>query len=243
MSDVNGEFSKVRGMTVVHYKHMPTRALIFDFDGLILETEASIFECIGEIYRDHGAELTLDIWHRVIGGTGGRFDVYDHLEQIAGVTLDRDALRSSVRAKHWAMVEELPVQDGVEDYLRDAKEMGLKLGVASSSSRQWVTGNLERLGLLHYFDDVRAGTDVQRTKPDPELYLASLERLGVQAGEALAFEDSPNGITAARAAGIFCVAVPNGITRSMQLDHADLRVESLADMPLAHLLARRHLVH
>jgi putative hydrolase of the HAD superfamily len=77
---------------------------------------------------------------------------------------------------------------------------------------------------------------VYRSKPDPELYLNVLDKLGVSNSEAIVFEDSPNGILAARRAGIFTVAVPNQITRRLPLDGADLRLESLADLPLEQLL-------
>ena len=217
---------------------MTTRALIFDFDGLILETEASMYECLSDLFRSHGAELEMEAWSLNIGGNSGGFDVYAHLEEVTGAAIDREALRASVRERHHAMVCELPALEGVLDYVRAAKEMGLKLGVASSSSRSWVGGHLERLGLLPYFDDVRTRDDVERVKPDPELYLASLERLGVEPHEAIALEDSPNGVRAAQAAGIFCVAVPNVITRRLPLEHADLRLESLAAVPLAELLTR-----
>lgn len=222
---------------------LDTQALIFDFDGLILETESSIFECVGEIYRAHGAELTLEIWERVIGGTGGQFDVYDHLEQLTGAVLDRDAIRAGIRERHREIVHGLPLQEGVAEYVEEAKDLGLKLGVASSSSREWVTGHLERFGLLRYFDVVRSGTDVSRTKPDPELYASALELLNVNAHEAIALEDSPNGVRAAQAAGIFCVAVPNAITCQLPLDHANMRVSSLSEMPLSVLLRRRRLLH
>ena len=97
---------------------------------------------------------------------------------------------------------------GVLDYLRDAHRLGLKVGLASSSSCAWVEGHLVRLGLREYFDCVRARDDVSITKPDPALFLSAVETLGVQPCEAIAFEDSRNGLIAARRAGLHCVAVP-----------------------------------
>jgi HAD superfamily hydrolase (TIGR01509 family) len=124
----------------------------------------------------------------------------------------------------------------VQDYLEDARRLGVKLGVASSSPASWVVGHLERLGLRHYFDCVRTCDDVQHAKPDPELYLSALDCLGVNASQAIAIEDSPNGAHAAQRAGLFCIVVPTPITSRLNLDHADLRLDSLADLPLPELL-------
>jgi beta-phosphoglucomutase-like phosphatase (HAD superfamily) len=101
-----------------------------------------------------------------------------------------------------------------------------------------VRGHLARLGLYQRFDAIKTADDVKRTKPDPELYVAALTALGVQPTEAVVFEDSPNGVTAAKAAGIYCVAVPNRVTALMKLDHADLRLNSMADLPLASLVKK-----
>jgi beta-phosphoglucomutase-like phosphatase (HAD superfamily) len=101
-----------------------------------------------------------------------------------------------------------------------------------------VHGHLARLGLLEHFHVTRCFEDTDAHKPDPAPYLAVLDHLGVPAHEAVAFEDSPNGVTSAKAAGIFCVAVPNPVTRLLSLDHADHRMESLADERLAAVLSR-----
>jgi len=126
---------------------------------------------------------------------------------------------------------------GVRDYVADAKRMGLLLAVASSSSRAWVLGHLERLGLGAQWDAVRTRDDVARTKPAPDLYLSAVAALGVAPEEAVAFEDSANGIAAAKDAGLLCVAVPNALTAGMDLSRADLRLGSLAETPLERLLA------
>ncbi|MBM3939497.1 MAG: HAD family hydrolase [SAR202 cluster bacterium] len=212
------------------------RAIVFDFDGTILETESPAYESMREIFDRLGVPLTMDIWGRVIGGTAGKFDIFDLLESRLGRMLDRDALRSEQRAKHHDIVMRLQVLPGVASHLREAKSRGLKLAVASSSSRGWVEGHLERLALLPHFDALRTRDDVARTKPEPDVYLAALAALGVEPHEAIAIEDSPNGVTAARAAGIFCVAVPNLLTRQLSLEHADLVVETLEAIRLEQLL-------
>jgi HAD superfamily hydrolase (TIGR01509 family) len=126
----------------------------------------------------------------------------------------------------------------VQAYLAEARQMGLKIGMASSSPCRWVIGHLQRLELLEFFDTVRARDDVERVKPDPELFLTVLADLGAEPQEAVAFEDSPNGIQAAKAAGLLCVAVPNPVTRQYSLAQADLRLDSLADLPLQALIEK-----
>jgi HAD superfamily hydrolase (TIGR01509 family) len=212
------------------------QALIFDFDGLILDTEQSEFQAWQEVYAEHHVHLPLEQWALCIGGASELFDVYGYLESLVGQPVQREEIAIKRRRRHLELLAAQSILPGVEDYLNDAKRLGLKLGVASSSSRSWVVGHLSRLGLLSYFDYIRCGDEVTHKKPDPELYLAVLAALQVQADQAIVLEDSPNGILAARTAGIFCVAIPNPLTSQLSLDHADLRLASLADMPLEQLI-------
>ena len=212
------------------------RALIFDFDGTILDTEGAVFQSYQELYRAYGCELSLQRWSLGIGTTDSEYDPFTDLEALLGRTLDRPALKASQRQREAELIALQPVLPGVEAYLKDARRLGLKVGMASSSSCAWITGHLARLGLLQYFDAILGRDDVRRSKPDPELYLDALNDLAVLAGEAIVFEDSPNGILAGCQAGIFTVAVPNPLTRRLPVDGADLRLESLADLPLEQLL-------
>lgn len=124
----------------------------------------------------------------------------------------------------------------MEDYINDAKRLGLKLGLASSSPRNWVIDHLSRLELMAHFDCIKCAEDVQRTKPEPDLYQSVLKALEIRVDQVIALEDSPNGVLSAKRAGIFCVAVPNLLTRQLALDHADLRLNSLAELSLEKLL-------
>ncbi len=212
------------------------RALVFDFDGLILETETPAYESWAEIFREHGHELPLDRWHDYIGSDTG-FDPAGHLAALVGEGFDRDATQKRRDARKNELVEALEVMVGVHDYIADARRLGLHLAVASSSSRAWVLGHLQRLGIEAHWDVVRCREDVVRTKPAPDLYLAAVDALGVAPSEAVAFEDSANGIAAAKDAGLLCVAVPNALTAGMDLSRADLRLATLAETPLERLLA------
>lgn len=212
------------------------RAIMFDFDGLIVDTDTPEFRSWQEVFDQHGTTLELATWARLIGTSDAPWDPYSGLEKATGSGIDRNAIRAVRRARFAELMLAERVRPGVESYLREAKAFGLRIGLASSSPRGWVEGYLARYGLAEWFDVVRVAEDVTRTKPDPEVYRSALAGLGVLATEALALEDSPNGVAAAKAAGLFCVAVPNELTDLLDLDSADLRLESLADLPLSDLL-------
>jgi HAD superfamily hydrolase (TIGR01509 family) len=212
------------------------RALIFDFDGLILETEGPSYQSWEEVYRSFGFPLPFSTWATIIGTSQGAFDPKQELERLVGGVVDWERVGLIRRERENALIEAQPILPGVEQYLIDARRLGLKTGLASSSSCRWVVGHLTRRGLVDYFDCIRGSDDVHRTKPDPELYLSVLNELDVRGDEAIALEDSPNGIRAAKEAGMFCVAVPNPLTRQLALNMADLRLESLLELPLEQLL-------
>ncbi|MSQ40456.1 MAG: HAD family hydrolase [Dehalococcoidia bacterium] len=211
------------------------QAVLFDFDGLILDTEGAAFRAWQEIYNEHGSSLPLSVWAQAIG-TSDAFDPYSYLEGQLGRPVDREAVRVRYRQRTTELIEAQAILPGVVQYIATAGRLGLKLGVASSSSREWVTGHLARLGLADAFVAVKCSDDVRLTKPDPQVYHLLLAALGSLAHQAVALEDSPNGVMAAQRAGVFCVAVPNPLTRQLPLDQADLRLASLADMPLEQLL-------
>lgn len=216
---------------------MPIRALIFDFDGLILDTEGPVFQSWQELYEAFGLRLELSEWAGYIGRAEGAFDFFAILQDRLGRKLD-EGLKKKRSARELQLIDRQPVLPGVLDYLQTARRLGLKVGLASSSSCAWVTGHLQRLNLLSYFDCLRASDDVQQAKPDPELYLAVLEAFQIDPQEALALEDSLNGMRSARAAGIYTVVVPNPLTDHMPLEAANLKLASLADLPLEKLLER-----
>ena len=200
------------------------RALIFDFDGLIVDTESSSLSAVREAYRRHGQDLPSEQWRLCVGST---VDPYDHLQRLVGPDVDLTTLRAEMDARHRAEVAQLGARPGVVKLIAAAVAAGLRLAVASSSSRRWVEGHLERIGALQAFHAVRCRDDVRQTKPAPDVYLAALAGLGVRASEAVAFEDSPNGVQAAKATGLHTVAVPNSVTCGWPFDHADRVIGSL----------------
>jgi HAD superfamily hydrolase (TIGR01509 family) len=213
-------------------------ALVFDFDGLILDTETPTYEAVASIFVEHGAELDRDWWHSILG-TADRVHWTDVLAERICRTLDRAALIARREDDRLAVIHGLPVCAGVVELLDEAEAAGVPAAVASSSARAWVEGHLIRLGLADRFaaivtsDDV--GGDRRRTKPAPDLFLAAASALGVDPARCVALEDSPNGVAAARAAGMVVVAVPGPMTASLDLSAADLVVASLSDVGLSRL--------
>jgi HAD superfamily hydrolase (TIGR01509 family) len=217
------------------------RALLFDFDGVVVDTEVPTFESWREIYRQYGAELSLADWLPVVGsgtstGSHAVFDAFAHLEALCGTTLDRESVverRSRLKTELCDRAELLP---GVAGYLGDARRRRLKTAIVTRAHDSWVEHHVARVGLAHAWDAVVCGNGRGST-PKSAFYAEALERLGVARGEALAFEDSPHGVRAAKEAGIRCVAVPNAVTRDAEFEEADLILGSLAERPLGDVLA------
>ncbi len=217
------------------------KALLFDFDGLVIDTEYSIYHSWQQLYQEYDCQIPFEQWATTIGAAEHEFvfDPLSELERQLGkkfaqpeLILDR---RREIETK---LIEELEMLPGVKDYLDDAKAMGLKIGLASSSVRQWIVDNLTRLQITEYFDCVRTADDVPHSKPDPALYLETMACLGVNADQGIAFEDSPNGVIAARRAGLYTVVVPNDLTRRLSLQSASLRLDSLKDLKLHELIKK-----
>jgi len=215
------------------------KALIFDFDGLILDTESPEADMWTHIYAEHGFEFPLDQWGTVIGGNGSsKFDPADHLSLLSQGRLDSASMRSYHRSGSDAMTLKQQILPGIMDYIHEAKRLDLKLAIASSSEHAWVDTHTKRLGIFDYFDTIICSDDVGvgRAKPNPDLYLLALNQLQVQKNEAIVFEDSPNGVKAANQAGIFVVVVPNPITSKLSIENANLILRSLSDLSLPALL-------
>jgi beta-phosphoglucomutase-like phosphatase (HAD superfamily) len=213
-------------------------AVVFDFDGTILDTESGELTAWLEEYARHDVPFDRVAWQASVGGSGGALDPAGDLAARVVGGIDVAATRDRQRARWLELVGEAQLVAGVEDRLDEAAELGLKLAVATSSGFRWAGEHLRRLGLLDRFGAVCTRDDVSRVKPDPELYTLACERLGVKPANAVAIEDSANGVRAANAAGLFTVAVPNPVTAGQDHGHADLRVSSLTELSLRELAAR-----
>lgn len=216
---------------------MAIRVLILDFDGLILDTESSMRTSWLEIFEEHGLIVSEEQWASLLGASADPPEAYDLLEEHLGERVNRIALHDRRMSRELQLLEFETVLPGVRKLISDARSAGLGLAVASSSERTWVEGLLKQHDLIEPFDAIVCAEDVAHTKPFPDLFLKALECLEVQPNEAIVFEDSQQGVKAAKSAGIFCVAVPNKVTRCLTFEEANLVVSSIEDYSLPEYVA------
>lgn len=209
-------------------------AIVFDFDGTILDTETVWFDSYQEAAAAHGVELPFDVYANGIGTVDNGMNTY--LLQKLGSQTAVEAFQQKAHSLHKEKAQTLQPREGVIDYLLQARRLGLRIGLATSSSLDWVQPFLKSHQLLDFFDSLSTSDDVENVKPDPALYRIAVKRLNVQPEHAVAFEDSVNGARAAVAAGLHCVIVPNPTTQHLQFDRYDLRLSSFTDQPLLNVL-------
>ncbi|MHC1785026.1 MAG: HAD family hydrolase [Anaerolineaceae bacterium] len=215
---------------------MPVKAFIFDFDGLILDSETPVYEAWKNVFQQYGVDLPFSVWQCSVGTSRDAFDPVIYLEEKIGKPLNRKKLNQTQLIRTYENTLDKPVLPGVMTYLEEARARGIKLAIASSSTTDWVFCNLVRLKIASLFDVICCGDEVIQVKPEPDLFLLAAGLMNVNADEVIVFEDSPHGITAAKAADMFCVAVTNPITKSMNVNHADLVINSLAELSISDLL-------
>jgi HAD superfamily hydrolase (TIGR01509 family) len=213
------------------------QALLFDFDGLLMDTESPEVEIWRQIYAGHGVDFPLATWiERVVGSTDDNFDPARHLADLTGKPLDPPAIRQEARRLRLEVQARLPALPGVHAMIAAAARRHLRQAIVSSSPHWWVDGYLKQLEITSFFEHVICREDAARVKPAPDLYLKAIERLRLLPEACLAFEDSPNGVRAAQAAGLRVVGVPNPITAHAGALPADLRLGSLNEMSLEEIL-------
>jgi len=214
------------------------RGIIFDFDGLILETESVVWQCWNDVYQQHGHELPQSQWIDCMGRAPGYRDFHATLEQLTGKSLDRQALNEKRYQQTMQILTHQPPLPGVVDWLDSARALGLKVAAASGSGGTWVVDHLSRMGLIDRFETIVTSADTDKHKPDPEPFLCAAGRLGVEPAACIVLEDAIHGVSAGRAAGMYTIAVPSVLTRGLDFSHADLVLDSLAALTLGDLLDR-----
>ncbi len=218
---------------------MTIEAVVFDFDGLMLDTEVPVYAAWCAAFESYGATPpTLEEWGVIIGTDSDDQELLDLLHARAARPVDLDEMHAERRAHRDALLAAEDVLPGVTTWIADATAAGFGIAIASSSPDDWVLGHLDRLGLRGHFEHVMCAGELRAGKPAPDTYLAACAALGVNVDRALAVEDSANGVAAAKTAGLWCVVVPNAMTRSLDLSAADLRLGSLADCSLHDAIAR-----
>lgn len=217
---------------------MTIKGLIFDFDGLILDTESSRFRAWCEIYAHYKLEFDLASYAKTLGSDNQHFNPLTDLATKVGSSFEPHFWKKYQSRREMELLIDEPLMSGVADYFTDAKQLGLKMAIASSSDRRWVISHLTRFKLLDYFQAVETMEDVVKVKPEPELYLKALTDLQLRPSEAIVFEDAPHGIASAKKAGLKCVAVPNAISAKLDLSEADLVMESFKQLSLPQLIQK-----
>lgn len=213
-------------------------AVVFDFDGTILDTETPVYESWAAAYRYAGAEpIPLETWLEHIGKADGHgLDVRALLCDQLGLPAVPAEVEAHRQATRDEMVHAEPIRPGVMDWIEAAGRNGVALGVASSSGSGWVRSHLARLGLEDHFAVVSCADPGVPGKPDPTVYREACRELGADPAASLAIEDSTHGVRAALDAGMRCIAAPGPITRTMDFTHATIRVGSLSELDAADWL-------
>jgi len=209
-------------------------AVIFDFDGLIVDSETPEFEAHRQIFAEHGVTLTAEEWLQEVGSYLPDRNWFERLGHRIGRALDHHALREDKRRRFWEVVIMEPMP-GIRRLLDELVAAGVPLGLASSSEASWINRATQILDVARYFRTIVTGTDVTRRKPHPEPYLLAASRLGVPPARCVAIEDSEHGLAAARAAGMKTVVIPNWLTEMQDLTAADLRVRSAEELNIEKL--------
>ncbi len=218
---------------------MKVKGIVFDFDGLILDTETPELKSWESIYKEYGFLFPVEEYKNNIGST---FNYTAPIQYLAKKLNCNKISQSKIRQKFnelkSSLIEKEVLLPGVLDYLKDAASLGLRIGLASSSDSIWINYHIDRLGLRNSFDSILTKDDVEKAKPFPDIYLLSLLRMGLDKTEVIVLEDSLNGVSAAKSAQLFTIAVPNQATKSFNFKNADLVLDSLSDISLIDLLKK-----
>lgn len=214
------------------------KALVFDFDGLMVDTETPAYHAFCKVYAEYGKELPLEMYAQCVGTSFDVFNPYTYLAEILQHSVNPEVIRKQVDVCYKELLQHIQPRPGVVDYLTEARELGIKIGLASSSFFNWIEPYLTKFDMHHFFDLICTADLVKQVKPDPELYLLSLQKLEVKAEEAISFEDSLNGFAAAKKAGLHTVIVPNEMTSTFPFEYFDLKIPSMKSMSLKEVIQR-----
>lgn len=212
------------------------KAIILDFDGLIIDTESTWYRAFYDVLSSYNIPFTDSEFSQFIGSHEENF--FRYLHQKIGHQIDDEIVKQQAYEKHREFMKQEPLREGVLDYLQEAKASGLKIGLATSSSIDWVSHFLKPFEIEHYFEVMMTREKVKNIKPHPDLYLQATAHLGVKPHESVAFEDSVNGVKAAKNAGMKCVVVPNETTKHLTFPPVDLHLSSMKELSLQEVIAK-----
>lgn len=211
---------------------MPPEAILFDFDGTLVDTEWQIYLAWKHFYAREGQELPIEVYVQCIGSDFDTWSPKTHLENLTGRAFDWEALDLSRNKEIRASLAGQGAVEGVRELL-DKLSGKVPMAVVSSSSHDWVDGWLERLDLTSYFDATICQGDAPRIKPAPDLYLQAAKVVGLSPEKCLVIEDSVNGCLSAKAADMQAYALPNRITRVSDFSLADRVFQTMPSLSIA----------
>jgi HAD superfamily hydrolase (TIGR01509 family) len=210
-------------------------AVVFDFDGTILDSETAEFESHEQLFSECGATLTVEEWCEGVGIVTPADHWFVRLrDRATHPPIDYEQFVERRRAYFRARVR-WELMPGIAELLDELTGAGVPCAVASTATGDWVTRALRDLGLATRFDAVVTGDEVEHGKPAPDVYLEAARRLGIDPRWCVAVEDSGPGLTAASAAGMKTVVIPHTLSLNHDFANADLQVSHAGELTLARL--------
>jgi len=209
---------------------MKFSAVLFDFDGVIVDTEMAIYEAWRGTFLEHGHDLPLELYTRCIGSDFDTWSPKTHLEELTGRGFDWHQLDATRQAGIENALKDQGPMAGAAELLESLARRDVTRAVVSSSSHHWVDGWLGRLDLARHIPLTICRGDAPRIKPAPDLFLEAARQLDVDPADCLVIEDSANGLLAANAAGMTTWIVPNDVTRGLDFSAADRVLSNLKEV-------------
>lgn len=208
------------------------KALVFDLDGTIIDTEKSLFESYRQAFLYYEYDLTLDVWGKWVGGVGTPKKACDYVAKQTGLEINFEKIQEIHKETFFQLIKKEKPLPGVLEMLEAGKLAGFRIGLATNSPSSWANYFLDTLKIREYFDNVFTSDHVKQPKPAPEIYKKSVAYFNVEPKEAIAFEDSVIGSLAAKRANLFTIAIPSTLTKEATFDHVDLQVDSMKHVDL-----------
>lgn len=213
------------------------KAVIMDFDGLILDTEVIWYQIFAKWFKENkNYNLPVEEFLKCVGSNPE--SLFQYLEIKYNLKIDREEFLRDTEDQFLKQCQTLPPKEGVIDFVKSVKETGLKLSLATSGTRSKSISQLSRIDLLDYFDLIITGEDVKRIKPFPDLFLETIKRLEIIKSETIIFEDSSNGLIAGQKAGINVFLIPNEVTKYSNFENYFDKKESLKQVDIRKIISR-----
>jgi HAD superfamily hydrolase (TIGR01509 family) len=218
---------------------MKIQGIVIDFDGLIRDTETPELRSWESIYQEYGTPFPIKEYIKNIGSVLNDNSPIQYLtKKLNSEKIPQSKIRQKFNKLKSYLIEKEHLHPGTLGYLKEVASLGPRIGLASSSDSTWINYHINRLGLRKYFYCILTKDDANQVKPFPDIYLLSLSWLGLNNSEVIVFEDSLNGVSTAKSAQLFSIAIPNQATNSLNFEKAAIVLDSLSDLSLIELLQR-----